>query len=286
VERVTNKSHLADPSEEADVAVFRALADPTRREILDRLFERDGQSLGEIEAGFGMSRFGVMKHLRVLEGAGLVTTHRVSRSKLHYLNAVPIRELHDRWIHKFAAGATAALLGLKADVEKGAEMAATETASVREENVVALEQKPSHVFAIFMRATREQLWEALTNSEYTLKYYYASTVESEWRAGAPFVYRIAGQPAIVGEVIESTPPEKLICTFDAQWDDDVRADPPSRITWILEEAGPGVTKLTVVHDGFESETATFAQIAGGMPFILSGLKTLLETGAPLMQGQG
>ena len=286
VESVTNKSHLADTSEEAEAAVFRALADPTRREILDRLFERDGQSLGEIEAAFGMSRFGVMKHLRVLEGAGLVTTHRVGRLKLHYLNAVPIRELHDRWIHKFAAGATAALLGLKAEIEKGAQMAATETASARDDRVVALEQKPSHVFAIFIRATRERLWEALTQSEYTLKYYYASTVESKWRAGAPFVYRIAGQPAIVGDVIESTPPEKLICTFDARWDDDVRADPPSRITWILEEAGPGVTQLTVVHDGFESETATFAQIAGGMPFILSGLKTLLETGEPLMQGQG
>jgi len=131
-----------------------------------------------------MSRFGVMKYLRVREGAGLVTTHKVGRSKLHYLNAVPIREMHDRWIHKFAAGATAAPLGLKADVDKGAHMAATATASARD---------------------------------------------------------------------------------------------ASRITWVLEEAGPGVSKLTVVHDGFESETATFMQIGGGMPFILSGLKTLLET---------
>jgi uncharacterized protein YndB with AHSA1/START domain len=124
----------------------------------------------------------------------------------------------------------------------------------------------------------------LTSSEYTLQYYYASTVESEWRSGAPLVYRIQGEPAIVGEVIESTPPEKLVCTFDAQWDEAVRADPPSRITWLLEVAGPEVTKLTAVHDGFESETATYAQIGGGMPFILSGLKTLLETGEPMMQG--
>jgi DNA-binding transcriptional ArsR family regulator/uncharacterized protein YndB with AHSA1/START domain len=277
MERVTQRSHLADP---ADEAVFRALADPTRRSILDRLFDRDGQSLGEIEAAFHISRFGVMKHLRVLEEAGLVTTHRVGRSKLHYLNPVPIRELHDRWIHKFAAAASAALLGLKANLEKGAAMPTTDTNLA--ESVDAQAKKPSHVFAIFIRAAREQIWEALTSSDYTLEYYYASTVESEWRPGAPFVYRIQGEPAIVGEILESSPPERLVCTFDARWDDDVRADPPSRITWTLEEAGPGVSKLTVVHDGFDSETATFTQIAGGMPFILSGLKTLLETGEPLV----
>jgi DNA-binding transcriptional ArsR family regulator/uncharacterized protein YndB with AHSA1/START domain len=276
---VTDQSHLAEPGDEA---VFKALADPTRRELLDRLFERDGQSVGELERAFEMSRFGVMKHLRILEAAGLVTTHKVGRSKLHYLNAVPILELHDRWIHKYAAGAAAALLGLKADVEKGAPMSAVETAAAAEEDVVSA--KPSAVFTVFIRTTPEQLWEALTSSDYTLKYYFASTVESDWRAGAPFVYRIDGDPAIVGEVIESTPPEKLVCTFDARWDEAVRADPPSRITWLLEVAGPDVCKLTVVHDGFESRTATFAQVEGGMPFILSGLKTLLETGEPLMQG--
>lgn len=278
MESVTQWSHLADSGDEP---VFRALADPTRRAILDRLFEKDGQSLGEIEGAFLISRFGVMKHLRVLEDAGLVTTHKVGRSKLHYLNPVPIRELHDRWIHKFAAAASAALLGLKADVEKGAAMPATDTTPAAE-RIDAPAQKPSHVFAIFIRAGREQIWEALTSSDYTLKYYYASTVESDWRPGAPIAYRIQGEPAIVGEVIESNPPERLVCTFDARWDDDVRADPPSRITWTLEEAGPGVSKVTVVHDGFESETATFAQVAGGMPFILSGLKTLLETGEPLV----
>jgi DNA-binding transcriptional ArsR family regulator/uncharacterized protein YndB with AHSA1/START domain len=277
MESVTQRSHLAVPGDEP---VFRALADPTRRAILDRLFDRDGQSLGEIEGAFEISRFGVMKHLRVLEDAGLVTTHRVGRSKLHYLNPVPIRELHDRWIHKFAAAASAALLGLKADLEKGAAMTGTDTTAAAEK-VDPPAQKPSHVFAIFIRADREQVWDALTSSDYTVKYYYASTVESEWRPGAPFVYRIQGEPAIVGEVIESSPPERLVCTFDARWDDEVRDDPPSRITWTLEEAGPGVSKLTVVHDGFDSETATFVQIAGGMPYILSGLKTLLETGEPL-----
>jgi DNA-binding transcriptional ArsR family regulator/uncharacterized protein YndB with AHSA1/START domain len=266
---VTQRSPVLEPAEEA---VFRALADPTRRAILDRLFEQDGQSLGEIERAYDMSRFGVMKHLRVLEEAGLVTTHRAGRSKLHYLNPVPIQELQLRWIHKFAAGATVALFGLRAEVEKGARMSATAT------------QTPTQVFAIFIRTTREQLWQALTESDYTLKYYYASTVESDWEPGSPLIYKIGGDTAIVSEVVEATPPEKLVTTFDARWDDAVRGDAPSRLTWILEEAGPGVSKLTVIHEGFESETATYEQVAGGMPYILSGLKTLLETGKPLAQG--
>jgi uncharacterized protein YndB with AHSA1/START domain/DNA-binding transcriptional ArsR family regulator len=276
VRSVTERSHDVVPDDEG---VFRALADGTRRAILDRLFERPGQTLGELERGFAMSRFGVMKHLRILEAVGLVVTHRVGRTKLHYLNPIPIQELQERWIHKFAAGASAALLRLKAGIEKGAAMAAIETAAP---GGVKLGRKPEHVFAVFIRATREQVWEAITSSDYTLKYYYASTVESEFRPGAPIVYRIDGNDAIRGDVIESAPPEKLVTTFDAVWDDDVRADPPSRITWILDEAGGGVTKLTVVHDGFASETDTFNQVARGMPFILSGLKTLLETGEPLM----
>lgn len=280
VESVTERSHMIEPAEEA---VFRALADPTRREILDRLFESDGQSLGQLESAFPISRFGVMKHLRVLEGAGLIATHRVGRSKLHYLNVIPIRELQDRWIHKFAAAPAAALLGLRADIEKGVSMTAATTA-VGEDDLAGQEAKPSQVFAIFIRATRERIWQALTSSEDTLRYYYASTVESDWAPGRPFVYRIGDEPAIVGEVIEATPPEKLVSTFDARWDDDVRQDAPSRITWILEEAGPGVSKLTVVHEGLERESATYEQVAGGMPFILSGLKTLLETGEPLFPG--
>jgi DNA-binding transcriptional ArsR family regulator/uncharacterized protein YndB with AHSA1/START domain len=278
VESVTNESHVAAPDEET---VFKALADPTRREILDRLFERDGQSLGEIDAAFEMTRFGVMKHLRILEGAGLVTTHKVGRSKLHYLNPVPIQELQHRWIHKFAAGASAALLGLKAGIERGATMSTIEAAAG--ESAPAAEEKPSHVFAVYIRTTLEQLWEALTDSNYTLQYYYASTVDSDWKSGSPFVYKIGDDVAITGDVIEAVPHEKLVTTFDAQWDEQVRPDPPSRITWMLETAGPGVCKLTVVHDGFDSRTATFEQVVGGMPFILSGLKTLLETGKPLIE---
>jgi DNA-binding transcriptional ArsR family regulator len=98
--------------------VFKALADPTRRGLLDALQERDGQTLGELVAGQEMSRFGVMKHLKVLEGAGLVTTRRRGREKLHFLNPVPIRLIHDRWVSKYAEPWASALSGLKTKLEE------------------------------------------------------------------------------------------------------------------------------------------------------------------------
>src|SRR6187200_3369772 len=97
--------------------VFKALADPTRRELLDRLFKRDGQTLSALEEPLPMSRFGVMKHLRVLEEAGLVTTQKRGREKLHYLNPVPIRLIHDRWVRKYAEPWASALSELKRDIE-------------------------------------------------------------------------------------------------------------------------------------------------------------------------
>jgi DNA-binding transcriptional ArsR family regulator len=98
-------------------AVFRALGDPTRRHLLDLLFERDGRTLGELDAELEMTRFGVMKHLRVLEEAGLVVTRRRGREKLHFLNPVPIRQIHDRWIDKYTERMVSALLDLKSDLE-------------------------------------------------------------------------------------------------------------------------------------------------------------------------
>src|SRR5690349_20319015 len=100
-----------------DDLVFKALADPTRRSLLDRLFERDGRTLTELEAQLEMTRFGVMKHLKVLEGAGLVVSRKRGREKLHFLNPVPIRQIHDRWIDKYRARAVSALLDLKTSLE-------------------------------------------------------------------------------------------------------------------------------------------------------------------------
>ena len=101
-----------------DDRVFRALADPTRRHLLDRLFERDGRTLTELESELEMTRFGVMKHLRLLEEAGLVVTRRQGREKLHFLNPVPIRQIHDRWIDKYTEQRVSALLDLKHDLEE------------------------------------------------------------------------------------------------------------------------------------------------------------------------
>ena len=98
--------------------VFKALADPTRRHLLDRLFERDGRTLIELESGLEMTRFGVMKHLKVLEQAGLVVTRRRGREKLHYLNPVPIRLIHDRWIDKYTERRVSALVDLKHELEQ------------------------------------------------------------------------------------------------------------------------------------------------------------------------
>lgn len=253
---------------EQDDALFRALADPSRRTLLDRLFERDGQALGELcEALPGMTRIGVMKHLRLLEQAGVVVSHRSGRKRLHYLNPVPIRRLHDRWLTKFRTRAADALLALQATIEEP-DMS-TDTAELR---IVA---------QVFIRATPERVWQAITDPELTPRYYYDSTVESDWQPGSPIRYRIGEADALVGTIIEADPPHRLVHTFDARWDDDVAAEAPSRMTWEIVEVEPGITKVTTIHDGFGAATATFGQVAGGSSYILSALKTLLETGEPL-----
>jgi len=256
---------------EQDDALFRALADPSRRLLLDRLFERDGQTLGELEKALPqMTRIAVMKHLRVLERAELVVSHRSGRRRLHYLNPVPIRRIHDRWLDKFRMRAADVLLALQTFMEEP-------TMGIDAEGA----ERPRFVSQIFIRATPEQVWRAITESEFTQRYYYGSTVESVWTPGSTFRYSISGNDAIVGTVLEAEAPRRLVQTFDARWDDDVAADEPSRLTWELEETAPGITKVTTIHDEFPSQTATYHQVSGGMPFILSGLKSLIETGEPL-----
>jgi uncharacterized protein YndB with AHSA1/START domain/DNA-binding transcriptional ArsR family regulator len=254
-----------------DDAFFRALADPSRRVLMDRLYERDGQTLGELQQALPqMTRIAVMKHLRVLENAELVVSHRSGRKRLHYLNPVPVRRLHDRWLDKFRARAADVLLALQSQLEDPA-MGDTQS------------DRPSFVSQIFIRATPDRVWRAITESEFTLRYYYQSAVESDWKPGSPYRYSIGDDTAIVGTVIEAEPPRRLVQTFDARWDEEVAADAPSRLTWEIEEIAPGVSKLTAIHDDFPSATATYHSVSGGMPFILSGLKSLLETGEPLVE---
>jgi uncharacterized protein YndB with AHSA1/START domain/DNA-binding transcriptional ArsR family regulator len=262
-----------------DDEVFRALADPSRRTLLDRLFERDGQTLGELETALpGMTRFGVMKHLRVLETANLVTSRKVGRERHHYLNPVPIRRIHDRWLDRFAIRAADLLTDLKTILEIDP-MTSPENPAAAAETATA----PRHVFATYIRATPESIWRALTESDFTTRYWYGSTVHSDWAAGAPWELRTAGgQVGITGEVIEADAPNRLVVTYKQAWGGG--DEPPSRVTYEIEAAGPGVQKLTLVHETEPGSSTQIADVAAGWPFILAGLKTLLETGEPMSAG--
>jgi len=248
--------------------VFKALADRYRRRLLDALVREDGQSLGRLEAVLPeLTRFGVMNHVRVLQVADLLTTRKVGRFKYHYLNPVPIQLVADRWISQYAAPFTKPIAHLKHTLE------------------TPMPRKPQHVYTTLVHATPQQIWEALTVGEMTSQYYFGGAVDSGWQPGERFAYRYPdGTVALEGEVLECSPPSWLVTTYQARWAPDVSQDPPSRVTYAIEAMGPAVTRLTVTHDGFEIETATFHQIGDGLPLVISGLKTLLETGRPLPVG--
>src|SRR5207248_1552629 len=242
--------------------VFRALADPSRRKLLDRLFRRDGQTLGELCERVAMTRFGVMKHLRVLEEAGLVVSRRAGREKLHYLNAVPIRLVHDRWVSKYAAPFAAALSQLKSQLE-GTSM----------ENNVQLYQ-------VFIRTTPEKLWQALTDGAITKKYLFSETLHSDWKRGSEWYSTgPSGSRDVEGTVIEADPPNRLVLTWHVLWDKEL-SNELSRVTYLIEKRGE-VCKLTVAHELSEAPKTARQVNQDGWQLILSGLKTLLETGQPL-----
>jgi uncharacterized protein YndB with AHSA1/START domain/DNA-binding transcriptional ArsR family regulator len=243
---------------------FRALADSHRRTLLDGLRERDGQTLGQLELVLpAMTRFGVMKHLRVLEEAGLVTTRRDGRRKLHYLNPVPIRLIADRWISRYAAPLVDRMADVKHSVEAAIAMTTTSA-------------PPKHVYEVYIQAPAERVWQALTDSELTKQYYYGNTVESDWKPGSSLRYRNPdGSEAISCEILEADPPHRLVHSFFFPGTEE----PPSRVTWKLDSRGPA-TLLSLEHE-FESETSTYRSVAHGWVPVLSGLKTLLETGRPM-----
>jgi uncharacterized protein YndB with AHSA1/START domain len=236
-------------------AVFRALADPTRRSLLDELFRQDGQTLSALEERFSMTRFGVMKHLRLLEEAGLVVTKRRGRLKLHFLNPVPIRLIHDRWVSKYTEPWAAALSDLKTRMETPMEK----------------------VFEIYIRTTPERLWEAIVDPEIRSKYNFGAGVESDWKVGSPVMMGSpkAGGLLGEGEVLEVEPPRRLVHTLVALWSDEVKSEGASRVTWEIEPVADSC-RLTVTHD--ELREGANSELYGGWPMILSGLKTWLETG--------
>jgi len=246
--------------------VFRALGDPNRRVLLDRLFERDGQTLGELCGHLpGMTRFGVMKHLGVLEEANLVTTVKVGREKRHYLNPVPIRLVHDRWIGKFAEPIVCAMSNLKSLLETAMD-------------------RIDHVYTVFIKAPPERVWHAITDGDDTARYYFGTRVASDWSVGSAIRYDDAdGAVAADGEVLAIEAGRSVTMTFLPHWSPETEAEGPVRMTWAVEPTDDGGSKLTVTS-ALIPGSKTAEEFAEGVAFIVSGLKTLVETGEPLAAG--
>jgi len=233
--------------------VFKALVDPIRRSLLDELFRRDGQTLGELVGLFEMTRFGVMKHLAQLEAAGLVVTRRRGREKLHFLNPVPIRLVHDRWVSKYAEPWAAGLSDLKQRLENPMEK----------------------VFEIYIKTTPERLWEAITDADTRSKYNFGVGVYSDFAPGSHFEMRTGDMVLGEGENVEVDPPRKLVQRATMLFSEGAKNEGVTRITWEIEPVGDSC-RLTLTHD--EMRDGACEEIYGGWPMILSGLKTWLETG--------
>jgi uncharacterized protein YndB with AHSA1/START domain/DNA-binding transcriptional ArsR family regulator len=256
--------------------VFRALADPHRRLLLDRLNERNGQTLSELGSGLEMARQSVSKHLDVLAAANLITTVRRGREKLHYLNAAPINEIAERWITRYDVDRVHALADLKRALED-----------------TPMDQ-PSFVYTTYIRTTPERLWQALTEPAFTERYW-GLTIGSEWSVGSAMSWRMRGLTIDHPEqvVTESAPPRRLAYTWHTftpellealDIGDEIRerlaAEPRSRVTFEIEPLGEQV-KLTVTHDELIPAGITGSMISEGWPRVVANLKTVLETGAPL-----
>lgn len=255
---------------DADI-VFKALADPGRRLLLDMLHERSGLTLGELCDGLDMRRQSVSQHLAVLDEAGLVTSIRDGRRKLHYLNAVPIHEIQQRWIWKFEEPTLAVLASVKRHAEESF-MTTEQAGSV-----------PDYVYTTYIRATPDQVWEALTDPAITARYWgHAQT--SDWQVGSRVDHvRIDGSGTVdvTGRVIETDRPTRLVFGFG---DPAVADDPDAEISVVAFdiEQGRDIVKLTVTHTNLQSAN-DLRDISQGWPAVLANLKTLLETGDVLPQ---
>jgi DNA-binding transcriptional ArsR family regulator len=251
-----------------DALVFKALADSTRRRLLDLLRRKDGLSLGELAAGFAMSRYGIMKHLRVLSEAGLVSRRREGRVTRHFLNPVPIRRVHDRWISRYAAPWVGGLTHLRTMLEEE-----------------QMNERLQHVYEIYIRTTAKRLWEALTSGEMTRRYFHRTRIESDWRVGSPVVFRREdGSVAVEGVVKACDPPRVLEHTWNVRYDEERAGEEPSLVRWEIEQL-EGSCRLTLLHS-FQEESKTYLEVKGGWTEILSSLKSLLETGRPLTVAGG
>jgi uncharacterized protein YndB with AHSA1/START domain len=247
------------PGAPGDDALFKALADPTRRALLDRLRERNGQTLGELCEPLDMARQSATQHLGLLEAANLVTTVRRGREKLHYLNPVPLWDIAERWIETFERPRLRALSAIRHRAEED-----------------TMAERPSYVYVTYIESTPERVWNALTDADLTGEYWGHSNV-SDWRPGATWEHRrVDGSDIadVAGTVLESVPPRRLAMTFDAPG----AAPPqgPSRVTFDIEPYHE-IVRLTVTHENLADESALDA-ISTGWPAVFANLKSLLETG--------
>jgi DNA-binding transcriptional ArsR family regulator/uncharacterized protein YndB with AHSA1/START domain len=264
--------------------VFRALADPSRRRLLDSLNDRGGQTLRELCADMDMARQSVSKHLAVLEAAQLVSTVRRGREKLHYLNPAPINEISERWIDQYDRDRVKALSDLKRALEDQPM------------------DKPSFVYTTYIRTTPQQLWKALTDPAFTERYW-GIALESEWKTGSSLTLHQWGLTIADSEqvVLEADPYRRLAYswhTFTPEWQaqaaervgfspeflERIAAEPRSNVAFEIEDLD-GMVKLTVIHDGFRPGSEVLETISQGWPHILSNLKTLLETGETFSESQ-
>jgi uncharacterized protein YndB with AHSA1/START domain/DNA-binding transcriptional ArsR family regulator len=247
-------------SDEMD-RVFKALSDPTRRLLLDRLREANGQTLSELCEGLAMSRQATAQHLGLLQAANLVSMVRQGREKLHYLNPVPLHEIQERWIDKFERPRLRTLSALKQKAE------------------YAMTAKPEFVYTTYVEATAEKVWETLTDPEMTAAYWGHSNI-SDWQEGSSWEHRRldgSGIADVVGIIVEAVPPQRLVLTWAGP--DEERPNGTSTVTFELKPFG-GAVQVTVTHENLRDE-AERDQISGGWSAVLSNLKTYIETGKPL-----
>lgn len=255
-----------------DDEVFRALADPTRRQLLDMLNARNGQTLRELCAGLVMARQSVSKHLAVLEAANLVTTGWRGREKLHHLNAEPINAIADRWIHQYDRRRVQLFADLKTALE-------AETMSDND-----------FVYTTYIKTTPERLWSALTDPRFTQEYWHLH-FETDWKVGSDMVWH-KGDVAMAGPgqvVLENDPYTRLSYTWHhitpefakaIELDDELyqktSSEPLSRATFELTPVDDQV-KLTVVHTGFEPGSVLREMVSEGWIPLLSDLKSFVES---------
>ncbi len=242
-------------------AIFKALNDPARRALLDSLRAKDGQSLSDLEAQLDMTRFGVMKHLKVLEDASLIVTRKVGRFKYHYLNAIPLQEVIDRWIEPLLAKPTArAVTRLKAQLEGEMPMPAADT-------------KPDFIMSTFINCTHDALWDALTKGDLMQEYHFASDrITGDFTDGSEVIFHTPdGGTMLKNRVIAIDPKSRIEIDFEPHWSED---NTVSRCVYLVHQTASGM-QLTVEHYNIPE---AHAGIADGWARYLSGLKTWLETG--------